>query len=143
VNSQPQESNRGFAAGLLFDLQRLSQPRYPETSALISEPPSLKTCSHSSISPKKPVDPVAVKLWKLKREAAPTFFTLFVDQDLPNSKPELDAVTKHSFADCNCSCETALRRFNSDPNKSAVSDGVFALSIMCSTSAAVRRAVAV
>jgi T5orf172 domain len=95
------------------------------------------------MSPREPVDLSADKLWKLKREPAPTFFTLLVDQDRPDTQPELDAVTKHSFADCGCSCEKALRRFNPDPDKYVISDGVFALSIMCSTYAAVGRAVEV
>jgi hypothetical protein len=91
------------------------------------------------MSPRKPVNPVSVELKKLKREPVPTFFTLLVDQDKPNSQPELKFVADNSFADCECSCEAALQRFN--PEKEVISDTVFAVSIMCSTRAAVKRAV--
>jgi hypothetical protein len=92
-----------------------------------------------AMSPKKPVDPISDKLRKLKKKPVSTYFTLLIDQDKPDSQPKLQFITQHSFADCKCSCEKAKQRF--DPSKYVISDGIFALSIMCSTHAAVTRAV--
>ncbi len=93
------------------------------------------------MSPRKPVpvDPELAKLRKLKREPAPTFFTLLVDQDKPDRKPELRFITKPSFAGCECNCDHALKRFH--PSRNVISDGVFSFSIMCSTKAGVKRIV--
>ena len=75
---------------------------------------------------------------KLEKEPAPTTLTLFVDQDRLNSLPGRHAVTKHSLADRECSCEKALLRFKA--SNYSPSDGTFTLSVKCSTKAAMMRA---
>jgi hypothetical protein len=87
--------------------------------------------------PKKPIDPVSDKLRELEKKPVSTYFTLFIDQDRPDSQPKLQFITRHSFADCKCSCEKAKQRF--EPSKYVISDVIFALSIMCSTHAVVTR----
>ena len=91
------------------------------------------------MSPRKRSSPFPTNFSKLKREPVPTFFTLLVDHDRPDRQPELRAVTEPSFTDCQCTCEKGVRRF--DPEMYVISDGVFALSIMCSSKAATRKAV--
>jgi hypothetical protein len=93
------------------------------------------------MSPRKPIDPVSVELRNLKREPVPTSFTLFVNLDMPESQPELGYVPVQRFANCKCNCESALRRFNSKAEKLVASDGVYSLSVMCHTKAAVKAAV--
>ena len=93
------------------------------------------------MGPKKPVDPILIKLSKLKKKPVPTLFTLSVNQDMPDKKPELAAEARSSFVSCKCSCEKALNRFASGRN--VISDGIFDVLIMCSTNVAVTRAVRV
>ncbi len=89
--------------------------------------------------PRKSIDPLLTRLSKLRIEPVPTSFRLSVDQDRPESQALLQIATESGFVDCKCSCEKARRRF--DPSNYVISDGVFALSFICSTQAAVERVV--
>jgi hypothetical protein len=93
------------------------------------------------MSPGKSVDPVLAELDQLRREPVPTSFKLSVNQDRPDRQPELEPATAHSFVGCECNYEKALKRF--DPEHNVISDGVFVLSILCSTDKAVKKAVMV
>ena len=115
----------------------------PKTSAIVSEE-KFKAFSLYNMSATKAetnVDAISIKLRRIKQKPVPTLLTLFVDQDRPASQPGLPAVTRYSLEDCECTCEKALRRFDPDPSKYVVSDGIFALSIICCTRAALERAV--